>query len=92
MTKENNKNKFKDKDQDKKKIKSTYESVKEGDILVETDLEDEDEEVGHDPELDPEILEALNVKKKAKPKPTSNVDYIPELERWDEPSDTDDDF
>jgi hypothetical protein len=47
------------------------------------DLDAEDTEVETEPEdLDPEILAALNVKKKKKA-PAKDIDYIPELERGD---------
>ena len=35
----------------------------------------------HTEELDPEVLEALKIKKKSKIKNLHDVDYIPELER-----------
>ena len=65
-----------------KKGKSTYSSAGQDDIVVDTELEDE--EVEETEELDPEVLEALNVKKKQKVKQNNGVDYIPELERGDE--------
>lgn len=59
-----------------------------------SDLEHEDsvehEETEEDTEdLDQEVLEALNIKKKSKQKPVQIVDYIPELERDDEVADED---
>jgi hypothetical protein len=51
--------------------------------IPEVVLDEEEVEAKHE-ELDPEILEALNAKKKAAKKPTKFVDYIPELERGDD--------
>ncbi len=65
-----------------KKGKSTYSSPGTDDVVVDTEIVDE--EVEETEELDPEVLEALNVKKKQKIKQTNGVDYIPELERGDE--------
>src|SRR3989339_1865697 len=65
----------------------TVKAVVEKEILTvmpEIALEDDDAaEVKHD-ELDPEILEALNAKKKQAKKANKFVDYIPELERGDD--------
>ena len=87
------KNKVSNKPADSKKEKATYRSGTEEDIIISTEIEDEEEESAPHEELDPEVLEALNVKKKLKQKQSHGVDYIPELERDDSDfSDTDDDL
>ncbi len=86
------KNKISNKPVDKKKSKSSYDTEGEEHIIISTELEDEEPEESPHAELDPEVLEALNVKKKPKQKQSHGVDYIPELERDIEFSDTDDDL
>ena len=60
-----------------KKAKKIVEGLEE---VILDDQEEAAEPVAQE-ELDPEILEALNIKKRAKAKPVKAVDYIPELER-----------
>lgn len=55
------------------------------DIILE---EDSDEAVSPEGELDPEVLSALENKRKKKIPAPSDVDYIPELERDVDFSDT----
>lgn len=55
------------------------------DIILE---EDGDEAVSPEGELDPEVLSALENKRKKKIPAPSDVDYIPELERDVDFSDT----
>lgn len=72
----------------KVQVKSkSVKTVGEKDILAvipEIVLEDDEAVEGKHDELDPEILEALNAKKKQAKKTTKFVDYIPELERGDD--------
>jgi len=59
---------------------------KEDQLIVEEDIESED--AAPMAELDPEILSVLENKKKKKAPNPSDVDYIPELERDVDFSDT----
>lgn len=64
-----------------KNTKKIKDSIEELDIIE--PLDDDDEPEVHHGELDPEVIEALNIKKKVKVKGVKSVDYIPELERED---------
>jgi hypothetical protein len=70
------------KKQDKKKLTK---------IVPEVDTEVEAAEAP-ETELDPEILEAISAKKPKKTKVSTDVDYIPELERDTNEFDFDDDL
>jgi len=62
------------------RMTSKNNKTKENVIIKKNDEKEVEKVVAAHPELDAEVLDALNVKRKKK-KPIDAVDYIPELER-----------